>query len=213
MTFYHIGSSNPADFITRGTSSNLLFKSNFFSDPSYDKSLLAFCTPQDGGLKLCLCCLYSNQTNDCIVPMDIYEFFGKLCRVVHYFRKVVYNLNDRLKSRHKSSLTNVHAQECASDHTAKYILRCAQKVDYAAVFDFHHLINQLNLTSSDGVIQFKGKCAKMKGFKFHKFSILLHKNSKPTFLLIYEYHYTLGHAGIYKVLSLLGNVSVYPRDT
>ena len=216
MTFYHVdGNMNPADFMTRGTSAKLLSKSNFFCGPPLNKTTPMFSVPANPNeifpvwVNAATSCI---DDYECVFPLDRYSSFRKLCKVVHYVRKYVCKLKLKVKAKHESLFRNFAAEDYSYEKSITYIIRCAQISDYPDIFEYfknstdssHALVNQLNLSlCRDGLLRVKGKCKKLNQVKPHRFPILLHKKSKLSDLLINDYHKILGHAGVYKVLSLI----------
>ena len=214
MSFFQVeGSANPADFVTRGTSAFLLAKSNFYTGPVNDTCIKMFSIPCDEENSFSISS-YTVQTEviECdIIPYEKFTSFRKLCRVMHFVRKYLFNLKERVKRRKPHLFPKLSHADATYRESVCCILRISQSVHYASVVQCfsnpsnlpNPLISQLNIAMEKGILRVKGKCRNLIISKGHKYPILLHKNSKLTALIINDYHHTLGHPGIHKVLSLL----------
>ena len=213
MQFSHIeGIANPADCVTRGTSAKLLLKSNFFRGHTIEAGVVSwFCLPCTDARSVTFVTSASvNQLPECLVDFSRFSSFRKLIRVVHFVRKYIAILKRKVKARRPRLFVDSDAERISYTDSVNYVIRSAQVTHYADVFKYLEspsvnpppIVTQLNLTVENGIIRVKGKCGKLNSGK-ERFPILLHKNSTLASLIIRDYHDTLGHAGIYKVLSLV----------
>ena len=215
MSFNHVdGTANPADFVTRSTSTKVLLKSNFYTGFVKEENTIKFPLSNDGKEQFSMSVhsvLSNSVEEDCVIPFAKYASFKKLCRILHFARKYIYNLKKRVKLRKPEWFPSLSSEDYSYISSVNEIIRTSQQISYSNIMQSFTdptrqpdpLISQLNLSLDNGLLRVKGKCAKQQSRNGYKFPILLHKNSKLTRLLILDYHATLGHAGIYKVLNLI----------
>ena len=197
--------------MTRGTSTNVLARSNYYSGPCEEAQIQMFSVPyeEETSYPINVCAMLTAEVCEDIIPYEKYSSFRKLCRVMHHVRKYIFKLKQKVRERKPELFLQLSATNYSYGTTVAFVFRMAQKADYPDVLSSFQttsklpnpLVSQLNLTIDNGILRVKGKCAKLK--KGQKFPILLHKNGKLTSLLIKDYHATLGHPGVYKVLSLI----------
>ena len=95
MNFYRVeGSSNPADFVTRGTSTNVLLRSILYSGACEQAQIKMFSVPyeENDSYPINVCAMQIGDVNADIIPYDKYSSFRKLCRVMHHVRKYIFKL-------------------------------------------------------------------------------------------------------------------------
>ena len=214
MSFFRVeGSANPADFVTRETSAYLLSKSNYYTGPISDTCTKMFSIPyvEEDIFPVNAYSVQTEVIERDIIPYEKFASFRKLCRVMHCVRKYLFKLKEKVKRRRPNLFPSLSNADASYHESVRCILRVSQNVQYANVVQSFSdpskppdpLISQLNITMDNGLLRVKGKCGKLKISKGLKYPILLHKNSKLTALIINDFHHTLGHPGIHKVLSLL----------
>ena len=212
--FHHVsGGTNPADLVTRPTSHKILACSKFLEGPPsqiFDENSLSFLVP----CKSEFTHLTGVSTYICLEVFDFSKFssFRKLCKVVHFSLKFINNLKSKVKARKSELFPSFEEKPGSYKDTCLLILRAVQYAHYQDILAyFEHpsgevpaLIEQLNLVKdSDGLLRVKGKMRNLKLRSDSKFPLLLHKNSAITSSIVNDYHLSLKHAGVYRLLSSL----------
>jgi len=213
VSFHHIdGISNPSDKVTRCVSSGVLLKSNYLSGPdlSHNCSEFDLTVPHGAIQRLDIAAspvCVSNHTP--LVPLDRFSSFHKLCRVVHYVRKFVFILKERITA----SKHDISAGSCFYTDSVSRVIRDSQCSDFVDVSNFLRnpckypepsLVSQLNLfLDRQGIVRVKNKFGKLNAPYPVKYPVLLSKDGFLTKCIIEDYHRVYKHAGTYKLLSIL----------
>ena len=213
------GLNNPADFVTRPCSYNLLKKSNFHSGEGVsslindETNLIQFklpCVDQPSENELIIStCNIVNVSVEHLIDPSKYSSFVYLVRihalVLQCVNKWKLLINKGSKNDHDDfvSLAKFQIikkeQEIKFPNVVKYFdLKCCNKNDIP------NSVLQLNLfPDCNGIIRVKSKFGDSRSTRTHP--ILLDRSSDLTKLIVIEIHERIKHAGVYALLSELRN--------
>lgn len=219
VTYRYIeGKTNPADYVTRLVSHNILQKTNYLSGPEF---LVDCCEKRQPDIEITVPCVSGDlssvtedrsslvfQTQVRVVSTPVvepvkYSRLSKLMKVYTYVLKFVNILKQKIKKPVSAAETNIlreHAFEriVISDQ-GKYF---PDIIDYfskrrVAIKNIPPLVLQLNLfVDSNSVIRVKSKFNLLNS----NYPILMHPDSHVTKLIIEDYHTNNSHAGLFITL-------------
>lgn len=210
------GKENPADFVTRATSYNLLSKSCYLTGPNVNVL--------DGGdflvniphLKV-RSDIFTVQTSNKEKVDHLIDFskFSDFRRLVLVHRRVILCVN---KWKSKCSFAHTpHSESGAFALAIVKIISMDQRKYFPDIFDYFQtgfrslksipdLVTKLNLfIDAQGLLRVKGK------FKNRHSPLLLSDKSHLTSLVIMDVHQRLAHSGCYAVLAELRKQYFIPK--
>ena len=214
---YIEGKQNPADFLTRPTSYNMLMGTNFFSGPDYD------CITNQPDIEVSVpitdefCVTTACRSNNLLATTDLeskehlldvtkFSSFNKLVNIHKYVIKFIHKLKQKVAIKKDSYLPDMHDYDCRSA-AVNQLIRTEQHKFFPDLFEFFdarkvpigkipNLVLQLNLfIDNDSIIRVKGK------FGTGSYNpILLPSKSYLSEMIIRELHVLFSHVGVYTVL-------------
>ena len=209
------GKENPADFVTRSISYNLLTKSCYLTGPNLtlvDMNDLSICIPRTDLLSNTCLVQLSEEISDHAIPISKFSNFKKFI-LLH--RRVLFVI-DKWKSK-CSFYKNVTETNYLSLALIKVISNDQHiyfqeifnyfKTGFQTLHDIPDIVMKLNLfIDGQGLIRVKGK------FKNQQCPILLSNKSKLTSMIIMDIHQRLAHSGCYSVLTELRKEYFIPKN-
>ena len=222
ITFHHIaGEVNPADYVTRPFSRNLLVKGNFYTGPNLsnmmDSQGLTFTVPFPYAKKslptYLHTCTARTECGDALTIISKFSSFRMSCIVLHRMRQWIYEAKCKIKKKNSLLFPNFNQSGIPRYRESCCILiKLAQQQSFPDIFEYFRnalahkpsLCTKLNLFSDrDGLIRVSGKLRKLKAEYSEKCPLLLEKNSPIAKAVIWDTHERLKHGGVYKVLSIV----------
>lgn len=209
IKFDHIsGGNNPADCLTRQFSDRQLMSTRYLSGPEFKgmPTEYAVCVPNpltEEPMQSILTSVASHSCNSVpLIDLTRFSSFDKYVICMTYVFKFI-----TMKCQPNLCINLASLKIKA----ANYVLREAQKsafpITYQSLSDRlcnDPLTEQLNLFLDDnGVIRLLSKLKRLKASYGEKCPILLDKNCPVARSIIWGTHINAGHAGLYKILSLL----------
>ena len=87
--------------MTRGTSTNVLARSNYYSGPCEEAQIQMFSVPyeEETSYPINVCAMLTAEVCADIIPYEKYSSFRKLCRVMHHVRKYIFKLKQKVRER------------------------------------------------------------------------------------------------------------------
>ena len=224
ISYYFIGGSeNPADYVTRCVSYQILTKTNYISGPrilsldsTYDVMKIVVPNPK---IELPPDTIFTVGTEqkteqyEHLIPVDKYSSFKKLSnvysKVLHFINKLKFKVNCR-----RPDLCTTFKPENSNFIVLAIndIIRKEQRQVFKDIFDYFstekkvvkhvpQLVKQLNVfIDDDGLLRIRSKMDRLKNLIANAFPILLPRDSPLTELLILDLHISLSHPGCYSLL-------------
>ena len=218
MSFRFVeGCQNPADLTTRAVSSYTVNKSNFLVGPSIEVLLGEHDEVVVGGSEESLqVCASTFEFEEPIIDLDRYSSFEKCSRVVNYVYGFINRLKFRLYSRDPTKYEKFQVLSNLYVLSNEYIIRKTQEGAFPEVFKFFRgecskclpIVTQLNLIlDRKNILRVKSKLRR----KEEELPILLPRDCQIAKSIINDFHRTMHHAKVYKIMNVLRQQFYLPK--
>ena len=218
ITFRFVeGSQNPADLTTRIASSYILKKSNYLGGPS-SEILLAEGEEVvvSGPLESVQVCMSTVVFSEPIIALDKFSSFQKFARIINYTYGFINRIKRKLHSKDTTKYHNFNVTGNSFVLGKEYLIRKAQEEAFPEVFRFFRgeiskclpIVTQLNLVlDKRNILRVKSKFKRLD----EEAPILLPRNSAITRSIINDFHETMHHAKVYKIMNVLRQQFYLPK--
>ncbi len=157
--------------------------------------------------------LLAKETDEQIVSVDRYSSFRRLIGVHKMVLMFINKLKSKLKIKDPEKYEYLVDEEDLYVKANRQVIRSEQKIKFPEIYqyfnrkeknikDIPNLVNQLNIfIDQEGILRVKSKFSRWKNDKCCRYPILLHKESRLTYLIINDLHQKFSHIGVYSLLA------------